>query len=282
MPARKTVTTGVVALALIGCSLLYASRTDAAEYTAEDIARHVAARPEGRATQRTIDIVLTNKRGSSKTRRALVLKENRGGTRVTRITYTEPKAIRDTAFLSHDALDMSSADGRWFYMPSLRKVRRVPASDRGDYFLGTDFTYEDIQSELKFDTDDYLFSYDGRVDADGQTRHQLSGKPASERVAKELGYGSFRAVVDESTWMPIKVEFMDLDQQPLKTIHVGTVTQVDGIWTAMDIRAVNHQTGHETHFTFRDISYPEDLPDQLFDPPALTRGLPVSASGTTP
>jgi hypothetical protein len=40
-------------------------------------------------------------------------------------------------------------DDRWLYLPATRKVRRIPASDRGDYFLGTDFTYEDIQSELK-------------------------------------------------------------------------------------------------------------------------------------
>jgi len=281
IPSRKTAASAIVILALIGASALYASRVEAREYTADDIARQVAARPEGLATQRTIDIVLTNKRGRSKARCALVIKEKRNDVRYTRFTYTEPKAIRNTAFLSHDSQDLSTTDGRWFYMPSLRKVRRVPASDRGDYFLGTDFTYEDIQSELKFDVSDYLFRYDGRSDADGRMQHHLSGEPTSRKIARELGYGSFRAIIDEATWMPVIVEFMDLEQQPLKTIHVDKIEQIDGIWTATDIRAINHQTGHQTHFTFRDISYPTDLDDQLFDPPALSRGLPVLIAGAT-
>ena len=279
LPALKTTASAIVVLTLIGASALYASRAEAREYTADDIARHVAARPEGKATQRTIDIVLTNKRGRSKARRALVIKENRDDARYTRITYTEPKAIQDTAFLSHDFKNPSTTDGRWFYMPSLRKVRRVPASDRGDYFLGTDFTYEDIQSELKFDLGDYDFRYDGSSVANGATRHHLSGKPASRRISKELGYGAFRAIVDESTWMPVRVEFMDVKQKLLKTIHVNTIAQIDGIWTATDIRAINHQTGHQTHFAFRDIIYPVDLADQLFEPPALSRGLPVLVAG---
>jgi hypothetical protein len=272
----------VVACILIAAALMYAPRTEGQEYTADDIARQVAERTEGRATRRSIDIVLTNKRGKSRTRRALVLKENTGNLRLTRITYTEPKAIRDTAFLSHDALDPSATDSRWFFMPSLRKVRRVPASDRGDYFLGTDFTYEDIQSELKFDTDDYQFRYHGSTNADGRVRHELSGEPANQRIARELGYGAFRAIVDESTWMPIMVEFMDLDHQPLKTVYVDEMAYVDGIWTATDIRAVNHQTGHQTRFVFRDISYPDDLPDQYFESSALSRGLPVLTSEVAP
>ncbi len=279
MSSRRIITRAAVLLVLVAGSLLLASQADASEYSALEIARHVSDRPEGRATQRTIDIVLTNKRGRSKARQALVIKENRGDSRATRITYTEPASIRATSFLSHDFHDPARADTSWFYMPSLRKVRRVPASDRGDYFLGTDFTYEDIQSELKFETSDYLFHYDGHSESDGRVLHHLSGEPANQRIARELGYGSFKALIDETTWLPVRIEFMDLEQQALKTVTVSTFEQIDGIWTATDIRAVNHHTGHQTHFAFRDVSYPSDLDDRLFDPPALARGLPILTVG---
>ncbi len=276
-PLRPLRNVAVLAVAILGMlcgSMLYGSRANANELTADEIASRVSARPEGAATQRTIDITLTNKRGRSKARQALVIKENRGEARYTRISYTQPKGIRNTSFLSHDDLGQSNTDGRWFYMPTLRKVRRVPASDRGDYFLGTDFTYEDIQSELKFDISDYTFQYDGQSDVDGDVRHHLSGEPTGPDVARELGYGSFKAEIDPSSWMPVKVEFMDLAQQPLKTIFVEHIEQIEGIWTATDIRALNHQTGHQTHFVLRDISYPVDLDDHLFDQAALARGLP--------
>jgi len=279
VPSRRIITRATVLLALVAGSVLIATRANADEFSGLDIAQKVSDRPEGRATQRTIDIVLTNKRGRSKARRALVIKESRSDARVTRITYTEPASIRETSFLSHDFHDLSRANSSWFYMPSLRKVRRVPASDRGDYFLGTDFTYEDIQSDLKFDLGDYTFEYQGTSTADGETRHHLSGTPSSPKIARQLGYGGFTAIVDEQTWMPVRVDFLDLDRQPLKTIDVAKVEQIDGIWTATEIRAQNHQSGHQTLFRFRNISYPADLADELFEPPALTRGLPVMVAG---
>lgn len=277
-PSRRIVTRLALFLVLVAGSLLFVDRANAREFSALDIARNVSNRPEGRATQRTIDISLTNKRGRTKLRQALVVKENRKDVRVTRITYTEPASIRETSFLSHDFHDASQTDNSWFYMPSLRKVRRIPTSDRGDYFLGTDFTYEDIQSELKFDLNDYAFEYQGTSQAGDATRHHLSGAPASKTIARQLGYGAFTAIVDELTWMPVRVDFLGLDQKPLKTIDVIAVEQIDGIWTATEIHAFNHRTGHETRFRFRDVSYPPDMADGFFEPPALMRGLPVLAA----
>jgi predicted RND superfamily exporter protein len=280
-PSRRLIARATALLVLVAGSALFANRASANEFSALDIAQRVSDRPEGRATHRTIDIELTNKRGRSKARQALVIKETQNDARVTRITYTEPASIRGTSFLSHDFHDPSQANRSWFYMPSLRKVRRVPASDRGDYFLGTDFTYEDIQSDLKFDLADYTFAYHGTSVADGATRHHLTGIPVSPTTARQLGYGAFSAIVDEKTWMPISVEFLDLDQEPLKTIDVMRIEQVDEIWTATEIRALNHQTGHQTHFAFRDISYVDDLSDQMFEPPALSRGLPILVAGAS-
>ena len=279
--SRTAVLRSFALFVLMTAAVLYGNDVVAEEFTADEIASHVAARPEGKATSRYIDIVLTNKKGRIKKRRALVFKENRGEARYTRITYTEPKAIRDTAFLSHDFHDGSDSDNRWFYMPAAKKVRRVPASKRGQYFLGTDFTYEDIQSELKFRLDDYTFKYEGQTKEGTKVLHRVSGKPINQKVAKELGYGAFEAVIDESTWMPVQVEFNDLKNQPLKTIHVDAIEQIGGIWTATSIRAINHKTGHQTQFLFRNVSYRDDLADSYFDPPALARGLPILSSGAS-
>lgn len=279
MPSRRIVTRTLLALALGVGSLLAINRVDASEFSASDIAQNVADRPEGRATQRTINMALTNRRGRGKDRVALVIKESRSDVRVSRITYTEPASIRGTSFLSHDYRDPSRADNSWLYLPSLRKVRRVPASDRGDYFLGTDFTYEDIQSELKFDLQDYTFEYHGTSEEHGQIRHHLSGTPVDARTARQLGYGSFNAIIDEQTWIPVSVAFLDLHQAPLKTIKVLTFEKIEGIWTATEIEAHNHQTGHQTVFRFRDITYSTDMEDDLFEPPALTRGLPLAIAG---
>ena len=280
-PSRATVIRSVTILMLGGSFLIAAERAEAEKLSGDEVSALVAARPEGKATSRSIDIVLTNRKGRTKTRRAVVLKENRATARYTRITYTEPKTIRNTSFLSHDFYNAADDDNRWFYLPAARKVRRVPASDRGDYFLGTDFTYEDIQSELKFNLDDYLFRYEGETEQNGTLLHHVSGEPISGKTAKELGYGAFKATIDASNWMPTEVVFLDLSKEPLKTIHVDAIEQIDGIWTATRIRAINHKTGHQTEFKFRNVMYPDDLADEYFEPPSLSRGLTGIASGAS-
>ncbi len=273
----------VVSLTLIAVVIagLFSSQASAASDEAYRIAAAVAEREEAQSMRRVLNMTLTNKRGKVELRQAIVHKQKAADARQTRITFLEPKRSRDITFLSHDHDTPDATDQRWMYLPASRKVRRIPASQRGKSFLGTDFSYEDIQSELKFALDDWDFSYDRTEMIGDSARHHISGTPKSKRIARELGYGGFTAVVDEATWMPRRIEFSDLKQRPLKTITVGRVARIDGIWTAEEILAVNHQTGHQTAFTFHDTSYAQSLAGQLFEPQTLGRGLgrETAASG---
>lgn len=273
--AFQSVSRAVPWAAAMGAALAIVPADDlAAAPDGHQIAAHVQARPEGAAARRVIHMTLTPSRGRPRERVAVVLKRRDEAGRRTRITYLAPKRARDISFLSHDYDAADATDDRWLYAPATRKVRRIPASDRGKSFQGTDFSYEDIQSELKFDMEDYTFSYQTREVSSGRVHHRISGKPSSAETARELGYGGFVALVDETTWMPVSIEFSDLDGKPLKTVTVDEVEDIDGIWTATRIEAENHQTGHRTTFRYEEVSYPDSLPEHLFLPSSLQRGLP--------
>jgi predicted RND superfamily exporter protein len=271
--SRVPVSLLVIAAVIVG---LLGDSAFAAANDADRIAQAVAARKEGTATQRVIDMTLTNSRGRSETRVAMVHKQSDDELRATRITFLAPKKSRDVSFLSHDYRTPGNADERWMFLPASRKVRRIPASQRGKGFLGTDFSYEDMQSELKFKLDDWQFEYGGQSIEDGRVRHRLTGTPVSPRIARELGYGGFDALIDEETWMPLAIDFVDPKQRPLKTIEVRSIGLIGDIWTARNIIATNHQTGHKTEFTFRNIDYFTSLDASLFKPQTLGRGLSAS------
>jgi len=271
---RVSISLLLVAAVIAG---LFSSNAFAATSDGDRIATAVAARTEGTATRRIIDMTLTDRRGRSETRVAIVHKQSDEELRATRITFLEPKKRRDISFLSHDKLAPGASDQRWMYMPQARKVRSIPASRRGKSFLGTDFTFEDMQSELKFKLSDWQFEYKGQSIEDGRALHRLTGTPKNPRIARELGYGGFDALIDEETWMPVTIDFVDPKQRQLKTITVQSIDLIDGIWTARSIVARNHQTGHSTEFTFRDIDYNTNLDDWLFDPQTMGRGLGATA-----
>lgn len=254
----------VCILSLIGNDLAHA------DSLADKVALSVQARPDGHASQRTIEMTLIDRRGKTRQRNAEIYRTQSDGLRYTLVQYTSPKRIRNTAFLSHDEIS-NGRDERWLYLPATKKVRRIPGSDRGDYFLGTDFTYEDMNGQLKFDNKDYEFSYVKSADINGRQAHVIKGVPVSKEVSKELGYGGLVATIDEGSWLPIEIEFVDPDQRPLKIVSVPSFKKIDGIWTPLRIEASNHQTGHQTVFEYKEINYLNSLDSGIFEPSSLSR-----------
>ncbi|MEJ2515661.1 MAG: outer membrane lipoprotein-sorting protein [Gammaproteobacteria bacterium] len=270
----KTPATGHAVVLLAFGSLAFSLacgevRADDGDMSARLVAERVAGRPVGSAVERELQMTLTDRRGKTRERGAVVLRKTAEGVRKIRFSFTSPKSIRDTTFLSHDPEDPAEDDNRWLYLPATGKVRRIPPSDRGDYFLGTDFTYEDIDSQLKFDLDDYEFSLLQAQPGDGDNVVRIAGKAASDAVRQELGYGGFSAVIDTGSWMPVRIEFQDPAGQPLKTVNVLEVEQVAGIWEARAISVENHQTGHSTSFRYTRIDFGADIPDAALTPTGL-------------
>lgn len=263
---------GVVAL--VAVAALYSPNASA--LTAEEVAHAVAARTEAAQTTRTINMTLTDKRGRVRERQAVVFRDIQNDSKLTRITYLQPKRVRELTFLSHDYQNAGKGDERWLYIPAAGKTRRIPASDRGDYFLGTDFTFEDMQSDFKFDLADYLFSSEGQEKHDTDTLHLISGVPINSKVARQLGYGAFKARISERTWFPIQIEFFDPKNNPLKTIIISGFTEMNGIWTPSRVEAQHHITGHNTRFDYIDVNHRISTAVDLFAPASLTRGLPGS------
>ena len=161
MQGRASVPISLLVIAAVLVSL-FSGSVLGAEPDGDDVAAAVAERPESQAARRVIEMTLTNRRGKVQERVALVHKQNNDDIRMTRVTFLQPARFDGMTFLSHDSRGASSGDGRWMYLPASRRVRSIPASRRGDAFFGTDFSYEDIQSEFKFKLDEWVFTYDGR------------------------------------------------------------------------------------------------------------------------
>ncbi|MEM9533680.1 MAG: outer membrane lipoprotein-sorting protein, partial [Pseudomonadota bacterium] len=265
---------GATALAVLAAGLLaLAAQRAAAQSTADEIAAAIEGRPEGTYSQVLLDITLIHPRGGVRERQAVIHTWRTAQFKKTRITYTQPANVRDTSFLSHDYVGGAGIDERWLYTPAIGKHRRIPPSGRGKSFLGTDFSYEDIQSGLKFSLADYRFELPPAADA-GSTGVRLGGVPATPAIARELRNGGFVATVDPGNWMPREITFRDPRGNPLKTIKVPVLERIDGIWSAREITAQNLKSGHQTAFKLRDIRFPTALPPELFDPRTLNRGLP--------
>jgi len=241
--------------------------------TGEQIAKNINARNEGISLSRKMRMVLTDKRGKERIRETVSYRKYFGNEKRTVIHYLTPRNIKKTAFLTFDYPEAEKDDDQWLYLPAMRKVRRISASDRGDYFLGTDFTYEDIKKESKVTLEDYTRKTLREEDLNGNPTYVLKATPVNDEVAEELGYGKVIKWIDKNIWMSRKSEFYDVRGKPLKTIYTEDIKKVDGIWTAHRLKVDNHKTGHKTLFIFSDVIYDKEVRDDFFTQRALRRGL---------
>ncbi len=227
-------------------------------------------------------MTLTDKRGKSRVRETIGYRKYFGAEKKTILFYKKPTNVKGTAFLTFDYpttsnIETNKEDDQWLYLPALRKVRRISAADRGDYFLGTDFTYEDIKLEGRLSLQDYHFESLKAELLNAGTEAEINtilirGIPKTDEISKELGYGKTEFWVDSETWIIVKANYWDTKNNLLKTLTASDIREVDGIITRHKMSIDNHKTGHHTDFSFTNVNYTAPVKDSLFSKRSMKKG----------
>ena len=239
---------------------------------AQDVVAKVNAVDDGQHVTRDLTMTLVDKRGKSRVRETKTYRKYFGTEKRTIIFYKKPTNVKGTSFLTFDYPDVDTDDDQWLYLPALRKVRRISASDRGDYFLGTDFTYEDIKLEGKLELADYNFEILKEEKLEGVDTVKIRSIPKNKDIGEELGYGRVEFWVDKETWVIIKAMYWDPKGKLLKTLVVSDIREVDGIITRHKMSVDNHKTGHHTDFVFSNLDYKAAVKDSLFTKRSMKQG----------
>lgn len=88
--------------------------------------------------------------------------------------FTDPPDLRDTAVLMLEGEDPAGSDQLFVFLPMLGRVRRVSGAQRGDSFMGTDLTYEDLQRPR---VEDYIEFSARSGDLDGEPVLVVTARP---------------------------------------------------------------------------------------------------------
>ncbi|MDQ6972093.1 MAG: outer membrane lipoprotein-sorting protein [Mariprofundaceae bacterium] len=241
-----------------------------AEPTGLEIMQAVDTREDGDDLKQQMTQTLIDRNDSRRVRHMASFRKDFGKDKRMMSFFTEPANIRDTALLTFDYDNPDTDDDQWLYLPALKKVRRISAADRGDYFMGTDFTFEDMKQTPELE--DYHWKLLGSESVDGQDCWRVEGLPVSEEVARELGYSRMLQFVRKDNAFTIRVDYWDRAGRELKRLHVKELTQVEGIWTAHKVEMSNAQSMHRTVLEFADHDYNTGLKDRLFTQRSLKRG----------
>ena len=101
----------------------------------------------------------------------------------TLIAFTYPASIKGTALLTWD--NNEEENDQWIYLPAQQQMRRIASSNKEGYFLGTDFTYEDLETE---DMNNYEYTIINSEIYDGNDCWIIEAVPINDEVASNSGY----------------------------------------------------------------------------------------------
>jgi hypothetical protein len=186
---RRT-TRGLCALLAIG--MLAVSAAPAAAETARQILDRQRALDDGerrwtdRQQRLTMEVVAPDHAARSMAVE-LFDKKTATGEQRTMAYFSSPASVKGTAFLAITHPDRAA--DQWLYLAEFRRARRVGGAARTSGFVGTDFTYHDLDllAEMPQWTEaDATSSLRGEETIDGVPCHVIDLTPVREDIGYEL------------------------------------------------------------------------------------------------
>jgi len=221
----------------------------------------------------SVDLTMTliNDRGQKRERRntSLIKLQPNGVDSKFLVRFSDPPDVAGTSLLQIEHGD--SDDDLWIYLPALKKVRRLVASNKKDSFVGSDFSYGDIAIPK---VDQYRHQLRGSEVVDGSDCWIIESTPASDAVRSNSGYSRKVTWVRKDNAIETKVEYYDLADRLLKTqrvAHHQPIPGQPGKWFAMEREMANVQTSHRTLIVASKIDGAVTITDDIFTTRTLER-----------
>ena len=247
--------------------LLSAAFLFAAEQNARDIMVKVKNRPDGDTRSSSMEMKLVNKSGNTRVRKITSYAMDVGEDTKTIMFFQYPNDVKGTGFLTVNYDDVNKEDDKWLYLPALKKTRRISGkSSKTDYFMGSDFTYDDI-GKRNVDEDTHKLLREESVDGFDYYVIESTPKKDGEIFSKKLVW------IRKDCDVVAKVEFYDKLGKLHRQMVSSDIRQVDGFWTVGKMEMKNVQTGHSTELLFLDPKYNIQLDSKIFSVNKLERGL---------
>ncbi len=162
------------------------------------------------------------------------------------VIFLKPADIRKTALLTHE--NKSRDDDQWLYMPAIKRMQRIATSSKKSYFMGTDFTYEDMEPEdIKNFKYKILRSEKIKSDKKNKNCYVIETRPANKKKARSSGYSKRILWIEKKHFTTLKVEFYDRRNRLIKTQKSLEFEKISGtVYRPRKILMNNIKKKHKT------------------------------------
>jgi outer membrane lipoprotein-sorting protein len=183
--------------------------------------------------------------------------------------FLSPPDVKGTGVLIFDYAERD--DDVWVYLPALRKTRRITSSQRSKSFMGSEFSYGDLNVPS---IDDFTYALKGQEPVDGEPCWQIEVLPKSPEVATGEGYSRKTYWVSQKTFSVRRGLYYDLDGKLLKELLTDGIQLLDPDkkrYRASRMEMKNAQNGRRSVFESEKMVFSPKAKDEYFTTSFLER-----------
>jgi hypothetical protein len=246
---------------------LWAAPAQAGEERPEELARRALDSNLLAARNARAEVVLEVSRDGKVVRERQIVSKLRSADGETRsfVEFLSPADVAGTKFLSVDKKGEESQ--QLMFLPAFKKVKRVVGAQRNRSFMGTDFTYADLEGR---DVDDAAWSRLPDETLGGQPVYVLEGLP---KPGKASQYGRTVLYVHTKHMVPMRIDFFSAsDPKALeKRFSVKRLEKKQERWLATESVMATEKKGTSTRLRLLKVDFDVAIADEELSRAALER-----------
>ena len=228
--------------------------------TGREIAIMIDQLPSPKDMSNETTMVLTNAKGKSRTNKMISKSVDGNEKQIT--WFLEPKDDKGVAFLKVEYSDRDDEMRMW--LPDFKKIRRISSKRKGDSFMASDLSYEDLTSR---DLDKHNYERKEDEVIDGIDCYVIEVIPSSEAESSYLKHKSW---INKSTLNAVKEESFDKRGELIKRKKFSH-KKIKDYYVMSEIFVENVQKEHTTNVTFDKVEVDIGVKPSIFQEKNLKR-----------
>jgi outer membrane lipoprotein-sorting protein len=233
--------------------------------TGTEIIQKVYDRPAPLDQEGELTMILTNASGDERIRKIKQFIRDFGKEEKKIMFFLAPADVRNTSFMNWSYDEAGRDDDQWIYLPALKKVKRISSDSKSDYFMGSDFTYDDLGDRHPSDDSHTLLREEAIA---GEQCYVVESTPTDP----EYMYSRTVTWIIKDKFIGLKKEFYDEDGEHLKTLSVEKYQQSGKYWFITDSRMHNVQKDHSTDMQLSNLKIDQGVEADTFSERIMKRG----------
>jgi len=179
--------------------------------------------------------------------------------------FQSPADVKNTAFMNW-SYDSDKSDDQWIYLPAIKKTKRISSDSKSDYFMGSDFTYDDL-GDRKLDADNHKLLREETIDGKECYVVQSTSKDEDYMYSKTVTW------IRKDNFVGMKKEFYDEDEELLKILTIKKLEKISGFWVITNSEMKNVQKNHKTSMILSDVKVNTGVSASKFTERMMMRGI---------